>query len=119
MPSSCVVCKKVSKGKTVAMYHFPSDPVKHQTWLKALNMAEEDVKEHHRLCSCHFPNGDNSQPSSLHLGERFASPKKMHTPRAVRAARNAKRKEYLNLKCGMKRPSSSLSPTPCTSRAVQ
>ena len=42
----------------------------------------------------------------------------MHTPRAVRAARNAKRKEYLNLKCDMKHPSSLLSSSPCTSQAV-
>ena len=101
------------------MYRFPSDPVTRQLWLTSLNLKNEDVKEHHRICSHHFPNGDKTQVPSITLyGERFASPKKMHIPRGKRAVQNAQRKQLLTLKCGMKHVKSSPSPTPSISRAI-
>ena len=75
MPSSCIVCRKTASqvGKNVSMYRFPSDPAKRQLWLTSLNLNGRDIKEHHRVCSRHFPNGDTSQvPSTTVYGERFA-----------------------------------------------
>ena len=47
----------------------------------ALNLTEDDVLEHHRICSRHFRNGDTTQIPSLYLGACFASPKKVVSQR--------------------------------------
>ena len=105
------------------MYRFPKDPVKRHQWLSALNMTEHDVKEHHRVCSRHFPNGDVTQTPSLHIGKRFASPKKLQSARGVRATTfSIKRRRLVNVTCGTKRsissPSISPSPTSSTLRSM-
>ena len=122
MPSTCIVCKK-TPSKSGSMYRFPKDPVKRSQWLSALKLTERDVKEHHRVCSCHFRNGDSTQTPSLHLGERFASPKKLQSARGIRAtALSTKRRRLMNATCGTKRPISSPSispsPTPSTLRSM-
>ena len=65
------------------MHRIPpkSEAVNRQKWLVALNLTEGDVLEHHRICSRHFRNGDTTQIPSLHLGARFASPKKVVSQR--------------------------------------
>ncbi len=73
------------------------DPLKRQQWLAALNLTEEQVLDHHRICSRHFPNGDITQVPSLQLGKSFASPKKIHAPRSIRAHKRANRRTYLDL----------------------
>ena len=57
------------------MFHIPRDATCRKEWLQLLNLEESDVKEHHRLCSRHFPNGDQIQKPSLALGPRFLFPK--------------------------------------------
>lgn len=88
MPATCVVCKKTARNQ-VSMHRIPpkSTPAKRQQWLKALQLEEHQIMEYHRVCSRHFPNGDVSQPPSLHLGKRFASPKKMASDRGIRATK--------------------------------
>ena len=85
MPATCIVCKSKHQSKKidaghrshqVSMFRFPADQETRKVWLKALNLTEEDVKPHTRVCSRHFMNGDPSQAPSLHLGKRFYSPKK-------------------------------------------
>lgn len=118
MPDTCLVCKKTVKtGPGVSLHRFPpkSDAARRQQWLGALGLQEDTVREHYRVCSCHFPSGDASQTPSLNLGKRFASPKKMTTPRGNRAA---KRKSLYPLPSSTpKRPSATSSPSvsPATS----
>lgn len=82
--------------------------------MAAFQLEEHQVQEHHRVCNHHFPSGDVSQPPSLNLGKRFASPKKLATPRGLRAI---KRKRLCPLRV-MITPKRSLSSTPSTSREV-
>ena len=65
------------------MHRIPpkSEAVNRQNWLVALNLTEDDVSEHQRICSQHFQNGDTTQIPSLHLGACFASPKKVASQR--------------------------------------
>ena len=72
MPSTCIVCKKTGKKeRDVSVHRFPpeTDPAKRQVWLAALDLKEDEVHDHHRVCSRHFPSGDVSQTPSLHLGK--------------------------------------------------
>ena len=115
MPATCLICKKTAR-KNVSMHWFPpkSAPVKRQRWMAAFQLEEHQVQEHHRVCNRHFPSGDVSQPPSLNLGKRFASPKKLATPRGLRTI---KRKRLCPLRV-MITPKRSLSSTPSTSREV-
>ena len=84
MPSTCIVCKKTlsTKTKSVSMYRFPKDLAKRSQWLSALHfgkrsqwlsalhLTEESIKEHHRVCSRHFPSGDGTQ---IHAKEVMGS----------------------------------------------
>ena len=37
--SSCIVCGKTkTKGQSISMHHFPTDPSKRSQWLKAVNL---------------------------------------------------------------------------------
>lgn len=88
---------KTTGSKTVSMHvsmhTLPpkSNPQKRQLLFSALNLRDEDVLEHHRVCS-HFPNGGTSQFPSFKLCKQFASPKNILAPRSVRAnARVTKR----------------------------
>ena len=92
MPTYCMVCKKEGVKGSVTIHRFPplSKPEKWQQWLKALNLKSEDIKSHHYACSRHFRNGDTNNPPSLHLGKRFASPKKMQTGRGLQAQKHQK-----------------------------
>ena len=80
MPSTCIICKRSSGKKcTVSFHRFPprSDPVKKNQWLTQLGLSDDDVGDHHRICSRHFPNGDSTQVPSLHVRKKFRSPKKL------------------------------------------
>ena len=46
---------------------------------------ESSLREHHRICSNHFSNGDQIQTPSLALGRRFLSPRKYYTERGKQA----------------------------------
>ena len=93
-------------------------PKRSNQWLSALNLTKESTKEHHRVCSRHFPSGDVSQTQSLNIGARFASPKKMQSAGGVRAISfSAKRRQPMSVSCGIKRPvnSPSVNPSPTPS----
>ena len=64
------------------MYRFPKDLAKRSQWLSALHLYE-NIKEHHRVCSQHFPSGDGTQIPSLNLGQRFATPNDIFSLRGV------------------------------------
>lgn len=44
--------------------------------LEAVDLVEEDLKDFHRVCTRHSPDGDATKDPQLDLGKRFASPKK-------------------------------------------
>ena len=91
MPDSCIICKrKTSIKESVSLHRFPAALTKRNQWLAALSLEEHAVKDHHRVCSLHFRNGDTSQVPSLVLGKRFLSPIK----RTIRAERATKRATY-------------------------
>ena len=86
MPNSCVCCGHAKiKGDRVAMFRIPADKSRRQQWLDALNLTEDEVKDHTRVCSRHFLHGDSCNIPSLDLGKRFASPKKVYLERSSRA----------------------------------
>lgn len=88
MPSTCLICKRAKKkGDNVSMHRFPpkSEPIKRQNWLRALNLNDHEIMDHHRICSRHFQHGDVTQIPSLQLGARFQSPKKTGTQRSKTA----------------------------------
>ena len=90
--SSCVVCKR-TRVKGVSLHRFPSlssQPARRRQWLTGLGLEEEQMLDHHRVCSLHFPNGDVSQVPSITLGRRFASPIKKNDPRGLRAQKRAR-----------------------------
>ena len=90
--SSCVVCKR-TRVKGVSLHRFPSlssQPARRRQWLIGLGLEEEQMLDHHRVCSLHFPNGDVSQMPSITLGRRFASPIKKSDPRCLRAQKRAR-----------------------------
>ena len=67
------------------MYHTPACASKRKEWIDRLNLDEASLKAHHRICSSHFPNGNQTQMPSLALSAKFASPKKKSTERCERA----------------------------------
>ena len=63
-------------------------PEDNSAWLDTLNLKEDEVKEHMRVCSWHFFHGDSSNIPSLDLGKWFASPKKVYLERSGRAQKH-------------------------------
>ena len=53
------------------LFRLPADNTRRQQWLDALNLTEDDVNEHTRVCSRHFLHGDPSNTPALDLGKRF------------------------------------------------
>ena len=83
---SCIVCKRTKKkGDSISMYRIPSCPTKRKEWIECLCLDEASLGDHHRVCSAHFPNGDQSQKPSLTLRRKFISPRKHDTERGKRA----------------------------------
>jgi hypothetical protein len=72
MVNSCIVCGHTKKKgeKNVSMYRFPAKEEKRQQWLSALNLSENDISEHSRVCSKHFLHGCTSSIPSLDIGKR-------------------------------------------------
>ena len=81
MPSTCIVCRKVG-GNGVSMFRIPpkSNQFKRDEWVKSLQLNEADLRDHHRVCSRHFPNGDSSQVPHLYLESLVH----VQTPRRLR-----------------------------------
>lgn len=87
---TCVVCgNNHIKDLSVSMHRFPRDAMKKKRWIKTLGLNEDDIKDHHRVCSRHFPNADPHNMPELSLVKRFASPRKRWTSRAKRAKARA------------------------------
>ena len=83
---TCVFCgNSCQKDPSVSIHRFPKDPTLRSEWIKALELDASTIKDHHRVCSRHFPQGDTKNKPSILLGKRFASPKKSWTSRAKRA----------------------------------
>ena len=114
MPSYCLICKKPAVPGSVTMHRFPSNPERRQQWLSVLNLKPENVKSHHCVCSRHFRHGDTNNPPMLHLGKKFRSPKKLLTPRGLRASKRRK----LSTSPTMISPSPSPSPSPVPSTPI-
>ena len=84
--TSCIVCKCLKSEETKQFFRIPRDITVRALWLKSLNLEEAAIKDHHRVCSLHFPNGDKTQPPSLTLGP---SPKKVYSKRSKRQKRRS------------------------------
>ena len=69
------------------MHRIPPKNEAREQWLIALKLKEGDIRDHDRVCSRHFPNGDATQAPSLCLGVKFASPKKMQSSRGIRVTK--------------------------------
>lgn len=67
------------------MFRIPQNAANRKAWIEALKIDEGSLRDHHRVCSKHFPNGDQTQMPSLALGQKFLSPKKHYTERGKRA----------------------------------
>jgi len=87
---TCVVCgNNHIKDQSVSMHRFPRDAMKKKKWIKTLGLNEDDIKDHHRVCSRHFPNADPHNMPELSLVKHFASPRKRWTSRAKRVKARA------------------------------
>ena len=84
--TTCIVCKQTKKkGDSISMHRIPSCPIKRKEWIECLSLDEASLRDHHRVCSNHFPHGDQTQKPSLTLGQKFVSPMKRNTDRGKRA----------------------------------
>ena len=57
----------------------------HELFGATLKLDDSTIKDHHRVCSRHFPHGNPKNKPSISLGKLFASPKKSWTGRAKKA----------------------------------
>ena len=80
---------KVQRQECVLTYNSTKKP-KRGRWLEVLDLVEEDLKDFHRVCSRHFPDGDTMKDPQLNIGKRFASPKRQWTSRAKRARKRTR-----------------------------
>ena len=82
----CVVCgNSKAKDPNISMHRFPAGEMKRKRWIEIMGLAEGKVKQHSRICSRHFRNGDPANGPEKTLGKKFASPKKLWSRRAERA----------------------------------
>ena len=73
-------CKNTtSKDPSISFHRFPSNKEKRSQWLEVLQITENQLKPHWRVCSRHFPD-----IPTVTLGKRFCSPMKKG-PRAKQA----------------------------------
>ena len=87
----CIVCGNTKcKDRSVSLHRFPRSQPKRERWINALELTEGALKDYHRVCSRHFPDGDATKNPQLNLGKRFASPKKRWTSRAKRAVKRTR-----------------------------
>ena len=81
----CCICKNsYTKDPHVRLHRFPKDKERLEVWLNVFELDGTTVKDHWRVCSRYFPDGDSSKVPSLSLGKRFCSPVKKDS-RAKRA----------------------------------
>ena len=77
---TCIVCGNTrKKDRSVSLHCLPKEKSKRLRWLKALELSEDRVERHHRVCSRHFSEGNARKDPQLSLGKRFVSPKKKWT----------------------------------------
>ena len=101
----CVACGNGRfKDKSVTLHRFPKNPTTRKAWASALELREQDIKAHSRVCSRHFLNSDLTVTPTPRLGKRFASPKKLWTARARRSRERDSRKELGKLTVRLKSP---------------
>ena len=101
------------------MHRFPRDEAKRQRWIEALDLKDIVIKDHHRVCSRHFPNADTRNDPQLTLGKRFASLKKHWTGRAKTAKKREVVRREVSLSPSLQAsPFISRSPTPIASISV-
>ena len=111
MPDICFVCGNTkSKDPGVAFHRFPQNPDKRSKWIRCLKLKKDSIKESHRICSRHFPNGDVNSDPSLVIGKKFASPIKPWSARL-------KRVKARDLRVLMRNASTSKNPSPVTSKS--
>ena len=78
--------------------------------MRAMGLREDGIKDHHRVCSRHFPNADPRNKPELSLGKRFASPRKQWTSRAKRAKARESSSRSLTLQMSASHQSHSSTP---------
>ena len=62
-----VVCGEYSSERRE--HRFPQDKAKRQRWIEALGLQDVVIKDHHRVCSRHFPNADARNDPQLTIGK--------------------------------------------------
>ena len=74
----CIFCGvsrlRASTDVRLSYHRFPKKQDMRSQWLQALEMSEEQVKPHSRVCSRHFRDGDPMNGTEVSLGKRFSSP---------------------------------------------
>ena len=91
---SCIVCGNSHKKQPkLKFFRFPSDCKKYALWLEEFKLKE--VKEHHRVCSDHFIDGNPEYGPQLSVGRKFAS-LVQQGPRTMRAEARRKCKKSMS-----------------------
>ena len=66
----CCVCPNTqSKDPSLKFHRFPRDPAVRRVWLDTFSMEEGDLKPSSRVCSRHFPEGNQHKVPSLTIGK--------------------------------------------------
>jgi len=93
---ACVLGKVLSKSVNffICLFHcFTNDPKQRERWLQLLEISEDQLTPHSRVCSRHFPGGDSSKDPQLNLGKQFSSALKKKLPRAKSTKARERSKE--------------------------
>ena len=82
----CIVCgNSKAKDASICLHWFPAGEIK---WIEAMGLSESSVKQHSRICSRHFRNGDPVNGPDKSLGKKFASPKKLWSKKGLKGLSN-------------------------------
>ena len=110
-------CLREYSSKRQERVYAPLSSRQRQRWIEALSLQDIVIKDHHCICSRHFPNDDARNDPQLTLGKRFASPKKQWTGRAKGAKKREEHRRVAATTLQLS-PFSSRSPTPTASTSV-
>lgn len=66
----CLVCGNThAKDPSVSFHRVPKDAARRAKWLEVFGLCENELKPSTRICSRHFPGGDDKKEPSLSLGK--------------------------------------------------
>ena len=107
MPSHCIICgSSKNSDPNLSLYRIPKQTDLRRSWLRGLQLSEEDLTKDARVCSKHFRDGNSKTIPSIFIGERFAYRAPVDSSRGKRRASREARKEVQSQEINTERPTS-------------